>query len=98
MRLTKACPPSEGCEINFCSALNAELERVAYHFGTRCGLLFLAPGAQPDVDRARRYFERLDPLVAKIVTIRDEKVCVEWSRRMPQTSPNIDDTGRRTKK
>ena len=85
--------------MNFCSALNAELERVAYHFGTRCGLLFLASGARPDVDRARRFFERLDGLVQRIVIVRDEKVSTIWSRRMPQTSPNIGviKTNRRTR-
>lgn len=96
-KLTEA---SETSEQTYSTLFGSCVDRIAHHFGTHTSLLFVPPGSEPNIDRARSFFERIDPLMQRIVVVRDEKVQIAWQRRMPQTSPNIGviKTNRRTTK
>jgi hypothetical protein len=84
-KLAENVDDDDDCAAPFCQALGGEVERVAMHLGTHIGLLFIPTNAQrpPDIARARKFFLSLDPLVSKIVSIRGERVRVEWTIPLP---------------
>jgi hypothetical protein len=97
--------PDDACAPCYSRVLGGEFERAAYNFSSRCGALWLKLDTKksPCLKNAIRLFQILDPLVARVVTVRGTEVRTEWENRsrMPTTPLRVSGNGlkrtRRTK-